>query len=51
VLHEEVKVASIDCRNSILNDEVSGTLQAKKSGGYSLNYINPVIINEKDNSI
>ena len=47
---EEIKVQSIDCRNSILNDEISGTLQSKKSGGYSLNYINPVIIHE-DTSI
>jgi hypothetical protein len=34
---------SIDCRNLMLNEEVSGTLQSKNSGGYSLNYINPVL--------
>lgn len=32
-----------DARNSCLNGTVSGTLQAKESGGWSLNYINPVI--------
>jgi DNA (cytosine-5)-methyltransferase 1 len=34
-------VAAVDCRN--LNEsEVSGTLQSKSTGGYSLNYQNPV---------
>ncbi len=33
---------SLDCRNLNENEEVSGTLQAKNNGGYSLNYINPV---------
>lgn len=32
-----------DARNSRLNGTVSGTLQAKESGRWSLNYINPVI--------
>lgn len=32
-----------DARNGSLNAELSGTLQAKESGGWSLNYINPVI--------
>ena len=32
-----------DARNGTLNEELSGTLQAKESGGWSLNYINPVI--------
>ena len=32
-----------DARNSRLNGTMSGTLQAKESGGWSLNYINPVI--------
>ena len=37
--------ASVDCRNYRENSEISGTLQAKsKSGGYSLNYQNPVRI-------
>ena len=36
-------VASVDCRNMVLNDELSGTLQAKENGGYSLNYQNPVV--------
>ncbi len=34
-------IAAVDCRN--LNEkEVSGTLQSKSTGGYSLNYQNPV---------
>lgn len=32
---------SADCRNMQLNEEISGTLQAKENGGYSLNYQNP----------
>ena len=32
-----------DCRNLMLNHELSGTLQAKNQGGHSLNYINPVV--------
>ena len=35
---------TIDCRNLYLNIEKSGTLQAKSGGGYSLNFINPVVI-------
>lgn len=35
-----------DCRNHTAKKEVSGTLQAKKSGGHSLNYINPVAVPE-----
>ena len=36
-------VAAVDCRNMRETPEVSGTLQAKTaSGGYSLNYQNPV---------
>lgn len=34
---------SADCRNMRLNKEISGTLQAKGNGGYSLNYQNPVV--------
>lgn len=32
-----------DARNNKLGEGVSGTLQAKENGGWSLNYINPVI--------
>lgn len=32
-----------DCRNFTVNDEISGTLQAKNNGGHSDNYINPVV--------
>ena len=40
-----MNAASVDCRNHRENLEISGTLQAKsKSGGYSLNYQNPVRI-------
>ena len=38
-------VSAVDCRNLRETAELSGTLQAKtKSGGYSLNYQNPVRI-------
>lgn len=37
-------VESIDCRNNKSNGDLSGTLQAKENGGFSLNYINPVAI-------
>lgn len=33
---------AIDVRNLRSNGQVSGTLQAKPSGGYSLNYTNPI---------
>lgn len=36
-------VESFDCRNYSVNEELSGTLQAKGNGGHSLNYINPVV--------
>ena len=40
-----VFVSAVDCRNLRETEEISGTLQAKtKSGGYSLNYQNPVRI-------
>jgi DNA (cytosine-5)-methyltransferase 1 len=35
-------VAAVDCRNFRESGELSGTLQAKESGGYSLNCQNPV---------
>ena len=35
-------VAAVDCRNLRETEEISGTLQAKESGSYSLNYQNPV---------
>ena len=37
---------SVDCRNMRLGEEISGTLQAKENGGYSLNYQNPVVYRE-----
>lgn len=40
--HHAVAFAA-DCRNMALSKEVSGTLQAKPGGGYSLNYQNPVV--------
>lgn len=40
---------SADCRNLRLNKEVSGTLQAKTNGGYSLNYQNPVVYDARGN--
>ena len=38
---------AIDCRNLKAIKEVSGTLQAKESGGYSLNYQSPVAYKEE----
>ena len=35
-------IAAVDCRNLYENNEVSGTLQSKSGGGYSLNYLNPI---------
>lgn len=40
---QDSHAVAYDARNSRLNGTVSGTLQAKESGGWSLNYINPVI--------
>jgi len=33
---------TLDCRNLTVNEELSGTLQAKNNGGHSLNFTNPV---------
>ena len=33
---------SYNCRNDHAEEEICGTIQAKSTGGYSLNYINPV---------
>lgn len=42
---------SVDCRNLCLNEEKSGTLQAKNVGGFSYNYLNPVMMEKQDESI
>ena len=34
---------AFDCRNIKGNEELSATLQAKNDGGFSLNYVNPVV--------
>ena len=39
----EQNVVALDCRNLIGNTEVSGTLQAKNEGGFSLNFVNPIV--------
>lgn len=44
-----VVVYSVDCRNMRLNEEISGTLQAKENGGYSLNYQNPIVYDARGN--
>ena len=43
-MHDQqaVMVTALDCRNLVERKEVSGTLQCKENGGYSLNYQNPV---------
>ena len=38
----ETEVAGLDCRNGLENGDLSGTLQSKTSGGYSLNNVHPV---------
>ena len=44
-------VKLIDCRNNRISD-ISGTLQSKPNGGYSLNYINPVYVSkERENCL
>lgn len=40
----EMDVAGLDCRNGIENGDLSGTLQSKTDGGYSLNNVHPVRI-------
>jgi DNA (cytosine-5)-methyltransferase 1 len=35
-------IAAVDCRNYTETGDLSGTLQAKENGSYSLNYTNPV---------
>lgn len=42
-------VVTLDCRNLIGNTEVSGTLQAKNEGGFSLNFVNPVVYDCRGN--
>lgn len=44
-----VVVYAADCRNLRLNEEISGTLQAKENGGYSLNYQNPIVYDARGN--
>lgn len=44
-----VVVYAAYCRNLRLTEEVSGTLQAKENGGYSLNYQNPVVYDARGN--
>lgn len=44
-------VEAMDVRNLRSNGEVSGTLASKKSGGYSLNYQNPVAFHPRRTEI
>lgn len=37
-------VEAIDVRNNRSNGDISGTLQAKENGSYSLNYQNPIVV-------
>jgi DNA (cytosine-5)-methyltransferase 1 len=37
-------VSAVDCRNLCETEDKSGTLQCKQTGGYSLNYQNPIRI-------
>lgn len=40
----QTDVAGLDCRNGTENENLSGTLQSKTDGGYSLNNVHPVRI-------
>lgn len=40
----EADVAGLDCRNGVENGNLSGTLQSKTNGGYSLNNVHPIRI-------
>ena len=40
-------VVALDCRNLIGNADISGTLQAKNEGGFSLNFVNPVVYDQQ----
>ena len=40
----EMDVAGLDCRNGTENGGLSGTLQSKTDGGYSLNNVHPIRI-------
>ena len=42
-------VVALDCRNLIGNADISGTLQAKNEGGFSLNFVNPVVYDCRGN--
>ena len=42
-------VVALDCRNMVANEEISGTLQAKSEGRFSLNFINPVVYDSRGN--
>ena len=44
-------VSTVDVRNMVLGADISGTLHAKENGGYSLNYINPVLVNTTANAL
>ena len=35
---------TVDCRNNCLNEEISGTLQAKAQGVWSVNVTNPILM-------
>ncbi|MEG1565066.1 MAG: DNA cytosine methyltransferase [Bacteroides sp.] len=43
-MHGNIPAVCLDCRNMVGNTELSATLQAKGDGGFSLNYINPVVV-------
>jgi DNA (cytosine-5)-methyltransferase 1 len=40
-------VCALDCRNMRGYEEIRGTLQAKNEGGFSLNFINPVVYDQQ----
>ena len=45
--HPPVLCYAVDCRNLEVTEDLSGTLQAKNVGGYSYNYLNPVLYEDE----
>lgn len=48
---ETAQTFAVDCRNQRMEAEISGTIQAKENGGYSLNYQNPIMYNPQVMSV
>lgn len=47
IIVQNKKAYSVDCRNVCLNEELSSTLQAKNTGGFSINCTPPVMFEKQ----